>query len=101
MTFAIATVSYRLIEQPIRSKRIFARNRVAAIVGAAAFVGVVVAPLVFLPSRAPVQASEIRVLSTVALFRCRGPQGADEFHATRAESDSPSTSIDAVDPDGR
>ncbi len=101
VTFAIATVSYRLIEQPIRSKRIFARNRVAAIVGAAAFVGVVVTPLVFLPSRAPVQASEIRVLSTVAPL----PLAEDRKEPTSstqlgAESDSPSTSIDAVDPYG-
>jgi peptidoglycan/LPS O-acetylase OafA/YrhL len=66
VTFAIAAVSYRFIEQPIRTRKLLARNRLAGAVGSLAFVAVVVMPLVVLPGRAPAQSTEVRVLSTVA-----------------------------------
>lgn len=66
VTFAIAALSYRFIEQPIRAKRLLTRDRVAAPMAVAGLLVVVMLPVVLLPSSAPAQTTELRVLSTIA-----------------------------------
>lgn len=88
VTFAVAAVSYNLVEKPIRARRVLARNGIAGSVAVAGLAAVVALPIVVLPGRAPALTAEVRVLSTVAPSLSPDGTGSD------------STSSDTVAPGG-
>ncbi|MEY4361898.1 MAG: hypothetical protein RL391_1204, partial [Actinomycetota bacterium] len=65
ITFAIATIVYRLVEQPIRSRRMLSSNRNALVAMVASFVAVLVLPLTALAHPSTRVATETRILTTV------------------------------------
>ena len=66
VTFAVAALSYNLIEKPIRARRVLVSNKVAGSVAIAGLVAVVALPVFVLPDRASSASTDVRVLSTVA-----------------------------------
>jgi peptidoglycan/LPS O-acetylase OafA/YrhL len=65
ITFAIAAVVYRLVEQPIRNRRMLSSNRNAVVAMVASFVAVIVLSLTTLAQPSDRIATETRVLTTV------------------------------------
>ena len=93
ITFAVAAVMYRLIEQPIRGRRILSSNRRALGALLAGLVAVIVLPLAALAHPSSKVVTETRVLSTAPSTAPSPGESTDELRTVLVIGDSSAENV--------